>query len=247
MSSTGIDISKAKNCLPDHVRIEFHDSIDSTNTELVRRVKNGDAGYGDVIAAGMQTAGRGRRGKSFTSPRGGIYFSFAAKNTEGALPTITAGVAAASALERFGYDPQIKWVNDILLGGKKVCGILAEAVSGTGLCVIGIGINLKKSSIPEELSKTAAALDEFRAPPPDEELVGAVASEFFSVENEPPKTIIERYRRHLGFLGTDIIIKNTGETCRALDVTEDGELKVMRSDGSVTYLNSGEISILTDR
>ncbi len=242
------DDSKVKGFLPGSASVEHYDSIDSTNTELVRRVACGRAGIGDVVAAGVQTAGRGRHGNSFYSPDGGIYFSFAAKNTEGALPTVAAGVAVADTLERFGYDPEIKWVNDVLIGGKKVCGILAEAVSGTCLCVIGIGINLIESSLPEELSETAAALGRFCTQIPSrEELVGNIVSRFFDLADEDTETVIDRYRRYLRFLGTDITVKNTGEICRAVDVTERGELTVRRSDGSLCTLNSGEISILIEK
>ena len=239
---TKVEAFLLKNC-----RIDYIDAIDSTNTELVRRVKEGSAHCGDVIAAGTQTAGRGRRGNSFYSPEGGIYFSFAAKNSEGAMPTVICGAAVAETLEGLGYDPEIKWVNDVLLGGKKVCGILAEAVTDTGLCVIGVGINLKSSSIPEELSETAAALDGFGPKPPSrEELVGMIVSKYFASENEEAKTLTDRYRRYLKFLGKEIMIKHTGEISTALGVTDKGELEVMRLDGTAVLLNSGEISILLD-
>ena len=242
------DVSRVKEYLPENVAVEYFDLIGSTNTELVRRVKEGAARCSDVIAAGAQSAGRGRRGNSFYSPDGGIYFSFAAKNTDGALPTVTAGVAVADMLARFGYDPEIKWVNDVLIGGKKVCGILAEAVSGTDLCVIGIGINMRADALPAELAGTATSLDiEGRIPPSAEEAVGITVRYFNELCPLSAKKITERYRSYLKFLGEDIEIKNTKEVCRALDVTEHGELKVARRDGSVLTLNSGEISILIER
>ena len=234
--------------LPTGTRAEYFETIDSTNTELVRRIKAGEARCGDVIAAGMQTAGRGRRGNSFSSPEGGIYFSFAAKNIEGAIPTVMSGVAVADTLARFGYAPEIKWVNDVLVGGGKVCGILAEAVAGTDLCVVGIGINLKSEAIPPELKKTAAALDSVSVPAPSKEkLVGTVVSSFFALAEKGVPEVIDRYRSYLRFLGEDIVIKTTGEVCRSLDVTERGELVVRLRDGDVSYLNSGEISILLNR
>ena len=242
------DVTKVKKYLPENCAVEYFDLIGSTNTELVRRVKEGGARLGDVIAAGAQSAGRGRRGNSFSSPDGGIYFSFAAKNTDGALPTVTAGVAVADMLARFGYDPEIKWVNDVLIGGKKVCGILAEAVSGTDICVIGIGINMLGDALPAELADTATSLDiEGRTPPSAEDAVGMTVSLFNELCRSDAKEITGRYRSYLKLLGEDIKIKNTGEVCRALDVTERGELKVSRRDGSVLTLNSGEISILIER
>ena len=242
------DIRLFEKYLPHGVRAEYYDSIDSTNTELVRRVKSGEARCGDVIAAGMQTAGRGRRGNSFSSPEGGIYFSFAAKNIEGAIPTVMSGVAVADTLALFGYSPEIKWVNDVLVCGGKVCGILAEAVGGTGLCVIGIGINLKSEAIPPELKNTAAALDSAGIEIPQKEaLAGTVVSSFFALAEKGVPEVIGRYRSYLNFLGEDIVIKSTGEVCRSLDVTERGELVVRLRDGAVSHLNSGEISILLNR
>ena len=161
-------------------RNEYYGAIDSTNAELMRRAKAGEVRVGDTVAADSQSAGRGRRGNSFSSPRGGVYFSFVAENSEGALATVKAGVAVARTLCSFGFEPEIKWVNDVLLGGKKVCGILAEAISGTSLCIIGVGINVRGETIPPELRDTATALDEHGAPPDKKELIRRITDEFFS-------------------------------------------------------------------
>jgi len=237
------DTERIKKRFGNQRAFEYYNEISSTNEALVKRVRESMAKGGDVIAAGCQSAGRGRRGKSFSSPEGGIYFSFAANNTGGAIPTVVCGAAVAKALEYFGFSPEIKWVNDILLGGKKVCGILAEAVSGTDLCVIGIGINLNAQSIPADLSGIAAALDMFGALPAADELVYRIVSEYEMLEKMAVGDVIEEYKRRLKMLGREVILKMSGDVCVAEDVNESGELTVRMKNGERRVLNSGEISI----
>ena len=222
-------------------RIEFYDSIDSTNAELMRRAKAGNSRIGDAVAAYSQSAGRGRRGNSFSSKRGGVYFSFVAENHPGALTTVKAGVAVAKALEEYGFSPEIKWVNDVLIDGKKVCGILAEAISLTSLCVVGIGINLRADALPEELQKIAAALDWYGTPPDAAELAERVIDNFFKTGTDG---LIGEYKRYMTMLGKKVMLKQTGKVVTAADVTPLGELVVTCDDGSAAVLNSGEVSVI---
>ena len=222
-------------------RIEFYDSIDSTNAELMRRAKAGGVSVGDAVGAYSQSAGRGRRGNSFSSERGGVYFSFVAENSPGALATVRAGVAVARTLEAYGFSPEIKWVNDVLIGGKKVCGILAEALAGTSLCIIGIGINLCASALPEELRGIAAALDEFGNAPEAKELAVRVIREFSDTGTDG---LIEEYKKYMRMLGSKVMLKQTGECAEALDVSATGELIIKKADGSIAALNSGEVSVV---
>ena len=225
--------------------IEYFDEIGSTNTELVCRTKCGEARCGDVVAAGRQSAGRGRRGRDFFSPDGGIYFSFTANNKDGTAPTLICGAAVANVLSRLGYEPEIKWVNDVLIGGKKVCGILAEAVTGTPLCVIGVGINVTSGAIPKELSDIASSLED-TAPctASREEMIGSILAEYERLEALPQDEIIKIYKQYLRLLSREIVIKETGERCRALDLTLAGELRVRTESGEIRDLVSGEISII---
>ena len=225
-------------------RVEYFDTINSTNAELVEKLKKNKASLGDVIVAGSQSAGRGRRGKSFSSLFGGLYFSFVSRKNDEAPLTVAAGVAVASALSSFGFEPEIKWVNDVLLDGKKVCGILAEAVSGTDFCVIGIGINVLASAIPDELKDIATSLDKARGTiPPLEELVAAILDNYETLEAGAISSTVAEYKKYLKMLGKKVMIVKTGELCTSLDVNERGELICARGDGSVAVLNSGEISI----
>ena len=124
--------------------IEYVPETGSTNADLLAIP---GVPEGTVLIAGAQSAGRGRNSRAFASPEGGLYMSVMLRPqsvTEALGITPLAAVAVARAIEeQFGLNPGIKWVNDILIDGKKVCGILAEAVQGERLnVVLGIGVNV---------------------------------------------------------------------------------------------------------
>lgn len=142
------------------MEIFVYDEVTSTN-DVVKIT-------GGAVFAKRQTAGRGRRGRTFYSGNGGLYFSLKIDVECGIMKlcgtelpfspgriTIGAGIAVAKVLRLYGYDAKVKWVNDVYVQGKKVCGILAE--SGEECAVLGIGINLA-STIPDELSEKAVSL-----------------------------------------------------------------------------------------
>lgn len=152
-------------------KIICYRKIDSTNTECRRLLeKNYSCALsGTVVAASLQTAGRGRLGRAFFSPEGnGVYFSLIyfprTTVTDAALFTVSAAVAVRRAICGLsGKDALIKWVNDIYIGGKKVCGILTEGVmspSGSvDAVIIGVGINLfADRGLPEELKDKAGTV-----------------------------------------------------------------------------------------
>lgn len=149
-------------------QIHIYEELDSTNTTAKKMAANG-AEHGTVVIANTQTAGRGRYGKSFYSPHGGLYISFIFRADR--LPqnapeqiTVTAAIAVQSAIKAVcGIETQIKPINDLLLKGKKVCGILTEAVndleSGSiNWIVLGIGVNVSTVDFPSELEGIAASL-----------------------------------------------------------------------------------------
>lgn len=152
--------------LPD-VEIIVYDAIDSTNNEAKRMLSSGYAAEA-LLVADSQTAGRGRRGKSFESPAGGLYMSLILQ--EGAIAgeptnvTMAAAVAVAHALEDLcRVKPAVKWVNDVLVDGLKVSGILSEGTSdletgGMQNVVVGIGVNLGNSRLSEELNGIAGTV-----------------------------------------------------------------------------------------
>ena len=229
--------------------------IDSTNNEAKRRLTAGINGAA-LITAEHQTGGRGRRGRAFSSPAGtGVYITLAipadAAISDAVSSTTRAATAAAAALEELtGRDIRIKWVNDLFLEGKKISGILTEAVSDfeTGMTqtlIIGIGINLKSEGLPEELRDIAGAID-------DEnltrcEIIGKVAGAILDMVSDLKyKSYIEEYKTRSLVLGREVTFSGGGfeaMTGKAIDIDGDGGLVVKLPDGTEKILRSGEITL----
>ena len=239
--------------------IEVYKELDSTNVYAKQLAVQG-ALHGTVVLAEEQTAGRGRRGRSFYSPGStGIYMSIILRPNmeanEAILITTATSVAVAKAIETVTrIKTGIKWVNDIYIDEKKVAGILTEAVtdfeSGKIECVIvGIGINFStpKNSYPDEIKKIATSLYENK--PNDitrNQLVAEIINQVLaSFKNLQSKEFIEDYKEKSIVIGRDIyILSNNSKTkAKAIDIDEQGGLIVLTEDGVVKTLNSGEISI----
>ena len=144
--------------------VRYTEETGSTNADLL---DDGSAASGSVLIAGRQSAGRGRMRRAFASPEGGLYMSVLFRDISAADAlqfTPRAAVAVSLAIERSsGRRAYIKWVNDVLLDGLKVCGILAEAVTRRGLdMVLGIGVNVAEpdGGFPEALRGVAGAVFE---------------------------------------------------------------------------------------
>ena len=144
------------------------DSVDSTNNVLKDLASKG-AVSGTVVIADQQTGGKGRRGRSFASPSGaGIYLSYLFKPDSGFdkisdLTSWTAVAVSDAIRSAYGLDSQIKWVNDLLMNRKKICGILTEVtVEGESgfidTCIIGIGVNVNEDNFPPEISEIATSI-----------------------------------------------------------------------------------------
>ena len=239
--------------------IEVYKELDSTNVYAKQLAVQG-ALHGTVVLAEEQTAGRGRRGRSFYSPGStGIYMSIILRPNmeanEAILITTATSVAVAKAIETVTrIKTGIKWVNDIYIDEKKVAGILTEAVtdfeSGKIECVIvGIGINFStpKNSYPDEIKEIATSLYENK--PNDitrNQLVAEIINQVLaSFKNLQSKEFIEDYKEKSIVIGRDIyILSNNSKTkAKAIDIDEQGGLIVLTEDGIVKTLNSGEISI----
>ena len=245
-------------------RIHTYKSLESTNTTAKKKAFEG-ADSGTVILAEEQTKGRGRLGRSFFSPpKAGLYMSIIIKPDFGLnkslLVTTAASVAVCRAIKKVcGLETQIKWVNDIFYEGKKVCGILTEAItnfeSGTiDALVVGIGVNcsIEKDSFPEDIRETAGSLTAniFR-----NQLAAEIINRFFTIlknfsEGHYPE-FMDEYRRRSIVLRKDVYIhKNVaagmeGERvkAKAIDITDDGGLIVIYEGGVKETLASGEISL----
>ena len=233
--------------------------VDSTNVRLREQAKEG-APDGTVIIAGEQTAGKGRLGRSFYSPSGtGVYLSLLLRQEEpdadltGRITTMAA-VAASEAIEKVsGKKAGIKWVNDIYMEGKKVCGILAEGSfsQARGILdsvILGIGFNvfLPGKGFPEELSEKAGAILDSYRDQAREQLAAEFLNRFFYYYHLPDhKSYVEKYRERCFVTGQkiDVVTPAGKRRALALSLDENCRLKVRYEDGKEEDLSSGEISI----
>lgn len=252
-----------------HAAAVVYDTIDSTNSEAKRRCSAATdvhTLHGTVIISDMQTAGRGRLGRSFFSPQGtGLYLSIIyAPETNIAKPSIltaSAAVAVCRAIsDIYKIDAKIKWVNDIFLGGKKICGILTEGATNfeTGqidYAIIGIGINILPGSFPPEIADVAASIfsgvtenarrNEFAA------AIIKGTLEIFCAGGGIGgiKEAMSEYRKLSFLIGKEIfvspIVGNSDNkyTAKVLDITDDAKLVVQKNDGTVLQLDSGEVTL----
>lgn len=232
-------------------KIYVYKSVTSTNTVAKQMAAEG-AKSGTAVIAEEQTAGKGRRGNSFYSPpKTGLYMSIILRSgelsAETDLYTVCAGCAVCGAIERLtDKKPLIKWVNDIYLDGRKLCGILSEVTSDIEIgcidsIVVGIGINLTTDDFPEIIKDKAGSLGEDL---PRSRVAAAVIEELFKCLGRSREENIEDYKRRSLVLGKEVGFVQNGRECigMAVDIDSSGQLEVKTADGLVT-LNSGEISI----
>ncbi len=238
--------------------IYYFDSIDSTNTKAKEFAEEGHPS-GTLVVADRQTAGKGRRGRSWESPTGiGIFMTLMLKPeinpNNASMLTLVAAMATTRAIRRVtGVSAMIKWPNDIVMNGKKVCGILTEMSAQFDYInhiVIGIGINVHNEDFPEEIAKTASSLylesgqHIHRA-----SLIEAFLEEFEDVYAEYLKTEdMEGLQKEY-----DAMLVNRGRQVRVLDpkepfegkamgITKKGEL-IVDTWESRKLVSSGEVSV----
>ena len=219
---------------------------DSTNTRLKEWARAGKIAAPFLLTASSQTAGRGRLGRRFVSPPGtGLYMSMLVSvpaATDSGKITVLAAVAVCRAIaELTGLQPRIKWVNDLFLRGKKVCGILAERIENG--VVVGIGVNLKTppGGFPPEAAIAGALdadIDRFA-------LAGTIARHFLDgMEKLDTSEAIDDYRAHMPLVGHEICYVQNGQQKNALvtGVADDGGLMI-RDDTGDHVLRTGEVSL----
>ncbi len=235
------------------------DSVQSTNTEAANQARQG-ADEGLCIISREQLAGRGRHGRMWVSAKDlGLYFSIILrpKIELRFLPLITlmTGVVVYDTLKELGLKPDIKWVNDILIGEKKICGILAETVeTAKGPAVIvGVGINLKSSNFGGEIANTATSImAETGKEITGDELAAAFTpylSYFYGILNDEGGTAatLRHWReRSSYFSGKSVLVTLFDASFEGVTdgLEENGALRVIRSDGSVTIVQAGDVERL---
>ena len=239
------------------LNITIFDELDSTNNYLKKSGSTGEKENQLVIAL-SQTGGRGRMGRSFYSPNGtGIYFSllvhpeFSAEKS--LFLTVMAAVSVAEAVMKYNKnDVKIKWVNDIYIDGKKVCGILTEGAINFGkmldYAVVGIGINViaPENGFPEDIKNIATAI--FPGKTEDnikEKIVADIVNRFFSMYNGIDTDFVKRYKEYSYLTGKEINIIS-GDTVRpatVIDITDDCHLLVKNEKGEIEEISSGDVSV----
>lgn len=245
----------------DYISIPIHifKSVPSTN-ETAKQLALEGAPHGTVVIAEEQTAGKGRMGRSFYSPsKTGIYMSIILrpnlKVCDSVLVTTAASVAICKAIENITkIKAEIKWINDIVINYKKVCGILTEAVTDfeTGNIqhiIIGIGINFttEKDAFPLEIRSIATSLfNKNNCTTTRNHLCAEIINEIlFMIKAIKNYNFIDEYKARSIILKEKISFIKNGITNfgTAIDIKDDGSLEVLKDDGETVILNTGEISI----
>ena len=236
-----------------NIPVYYRPVVSSTMTEAKDLINKG-ADVPFAVVAGRQEGGRGRLGRSFFSPEGGVYMSIVLGGSsipDPELLTTASCLATVKAIEALsGIGCSIKWVNDIYVHHRKAVGILTEGIvnmeeGGLDKAIIGVGINLQGGSdaIPSELKEKMIYLyPGGNVPFTRAELASRVADEILAIQG---KEFIEEYKSRCFILGSEVtVIKNGKERqAIALDVDERARLVVRYPDGRIEALSSGEVSL----
>ena len=243
---------------PQSYNIIVEKTVDSTNNVLKKMARMGEK-HGTVVVAEEQTAGRGRFNRSFFSPKkDGVYLSILLRPdmdiSKSIFLTCVAAIAVSESIEQIiGQKTSIKWVNDIELNGREICGILTEGAiradsSLFDYAIVGIGVNITepKDGYPEEISKKAGAFyDANTSKDIRNELVANILEKFMNYyTNLNESEIREKYKERSSVLDQDIYIISgeNVEEAHVLDLADDLSLLVETKHGK-KILKSGEISI----
>ena len=239
--------------------ILYLDEVDSTNTAAKKAAENG-AVHGTLVVSERQTGGKGRRGRAWDSPRGtGIFMTLILRPNmapvHASMLTLVAALAVADGIrECTGAESLIKWPNDIVMSGKKVCGILTE-MSADPDCInyvaVGIGINVNMEEFPEEIRGVAASIfTETGKKTKRSLLISAVMAAFERYYEVFMKTtdmsgLLEDYNGKLANCGRTVRVLNpAGEySGTAIGIDREGELLVEMEDTTVRRVLSGEVSV----
>jgi BirA family biotin operon repressor/biotin-[acetyl-CoA-carboxylase] ligase len=237
----------------------YFDEVDSTNNVIKKEAEAG-APHGTLAVADYQSGGRGRRGRVWKSPHGvGIWMSLLTrpKLSPAAAPmmTLPAALAVANGIrEATGLVTQIKWPNDVVVHGKKVCGILTEMsaeLEAINYIVTGIGINVNTEAFPEDIAATATSLRlETGHPVKRSPIVGSIMKAYEEayagfMEHGDMTSLLDTYNGMLANRnnGVRVLAPEHEYTGTALGIDEKGSLLVRKEDGAIAHVISGEVSV----
>jgi len=235
-------------------RLEYRAALGSTQ-DLARELARAGAAEGTVILAGRQTAGRGRLGRSWISPRGGLYLTVVLRPPVQHLKAlvIIAALAVARAVERLtGLQTSLKWPNDVLVAGRKVSGILSESElmgEGVSYALVGIGLNVNAdmATYAEAAPLSTSVMTELGREVSREALAAGILNEFEALylAAQAGEPIDQEWRARLGMLGKEVRV-HFGEQVEeglAEDVDSDGSLILRRADGSRVTIAAGDVTL----
>ena len=241
-----------------NVNIVHYEEIDSTNTE-VRRLSLKGAEDGLVVPAKKQTAGKGRRGRSWESPADeNLYFSILLRPKlapeKAPMLTLLMAYSVAKALQKKNINIEIKWPNDLVLSKKKICGILTEMNLAEGQVedvIVGVGLNVNTMRFSEELDDKATSLTiELGRKLECGELLGWILEEFEEryhqfLEVQDLSFLQEDYNGMLINRNREVLVLEPGNEyqAEALGINELGELLVKKTDGRIEAVFAGEVSV----
>ncbi|NWG10302.1 biotin--[acetyl-CoA-carboxylase] ligase [Candidatus Bathyarchaeota archaeon] len=241
-------------------RIVFLHEVGSTN-DCAKELAGYDAEEGTVVIAETQTAGRGRLGREWISPKGGLYFSVILRPkisaSEAVKLVFVAGLAVAKVLnEVYELKVETKWPNDVLIKGKKICGILAETNTiseKVNYAIIGVGVNANfnvEKALLKELVKTATSLEDelgkkIRVEELFKTLMEKLETLYFLLLKEGSAPILSEWKKHADFLGkrVEVTIGDKKFSGMAVDVGVDGSLILKQENGSVKLV-SGDLVLI---
>lgn len=243
--------------------IHYFVEVDSTN-DVAKTLAEQGAEEGTIVIAETQTRGRGRLGRRWESPKGGVWLSIILKPRLKSKELVKLNLLAAVAVSRtireeYGLAAEVKWPNDVLIDWKKICGILAEAVTERNeskYVIIGIGINANfdLSAFPEELKATASSLKEILGIEVDREHLICGLLKNFELYYEAFKTgnfklILNDWRKFSCILGRKVQIYENDKKFDALavDIDENGYLIIKLDDGTIKRVFSADITLRLSR
>lgn len=238
--------------LPEGYRLDYRDTTGSTNDD-VRQLGREGAAAGAVVVAGKQEAGRGRRGAAWVSPPGeGLAFSVLLRPSENKALwprlSLAAGLAVAEGLDRFGVAAEVKWPNDVWVGGKKIAGILVEA--GDDFVVAGIGINVGVTEFPEVLVDSATSLALECGEPPALPMVLAAVLERFGVwqakVGQDFPELIRHFRVRCALTDHEVTLISAEGVLHGTvkGIGDGGELLLQTADGIRKLVQADEVRVV---
>jgi len=242
---------------------QFFTSVTSTN-DVAREMAQQGAEHGFLVVACEQTAGRGRAGRTwYSAPGAGLWFSLVLRPRmepqRCGLLSLAASLAVAEALEKTtAISAQLKWPNDVLIGGKKLCGILAETeLLGNSLkfVVVGIGVNTNRARaalMPQGIAETATWLSDHAVKLPEDvtllaSILEALEKRYEQLEAGRIRPIIRAWRKRCAHLGKAVRIVEPHHTIAGVaeDIAEDGSLQVRTTSGELRSIVAGDCQLLS--